>query len=814
MTKGKKIFIGLFITGIVVIFAGGYILYTMLTASLPLYEGELKSSQIQESVTIYRDSLGIPYVEASTMVDGAFALGFLHAQERLFQMDFARRAGMGRLSEVMGEKTLEFDKMFLSLGIARTAQQILLDTDKELLKVLEAYANGVNYYINLPSTYLPAEFDILNYEPYEWTPLHTLIIVRMMAWELNVGLYIDMAMNDISEQKGNRMVKELLPFLPKDVPGGNGNSTPVTMDMKEYSFFETAKGFKEFSGNIGTQIGSNNWVVSGNKSVSGKPIIANDPHLTFQSPAKWYVAILRAGGWNASGFTLPGVPGIVIGKNESISWVVTNVMADETDFYEETIDSTGKQYFLDGEWKPMENVTDTINIKHREPFILTTYYTHRGPIVSDHHLYSKIIDQPLKRKKLSMRWKGNDISHELKAYIGINKASNWQEFNQALSDFKVPGQNFVYADTSGNIGYVCGASIPERNNIPGVSFYDGSESTYDWGRYIPFSDVPKKYNPKENYIATANTNPDPDFDNYITFFYAPESRKERIDELLTSKEKHSVLDFMRYQTDITSPYAKEIVRHIISAFKNVKITDENLQTALDLLKIWDYDLDAYRQAPAIYSVFVKLLIQEIMHDELGESLFNEYCFISHIPYRALLKYLKDGSPLFDDVNTPEIETKNDIVRITLSKTLSFLESKLGSDPKFWQWGALHKLTFHHYFSGENSIVDYFYNVGTYGIGGDGTTLFNTEYHLGNKSYKGNVVPYEAILGPSMRFIYDLATPDEFYMILTTGQSANIFSDHYEDMVTDWVSGKYVKIKTNPKSYRNEENMVLYILKAN
>lgn len=818
MRTWLKVTIGIILSLIIIFVVGGYIFYKFLLESLPVYEGELKAPSLKSEVKIYFDSLAVPYIFAEDDEDVSFALGYLHARERMFSMDMIRRAGEGKLSEIFGTETIPFDRMFRTIGLNHTAKMIKDRMNPEGLKLLEAYSRGVNFYLEEKKNKYPVEFDVLGYQPEEWKPEHSIIVIRMMAWELNLGWWTDLSFTELVQKLGEEKVKEILPNYPENAP------TIIPADIKRFSqinsnFIETDKAFRKFIGMTGTHLGSNNWVVNSQLSASGKPIIANDPHLAYRAPGIWYAAVIKSPHCNAAGVTLPGVPGIVIGKNENISWTLTNIMTDETDFYIETLDSSRTKYLLDGNWKDLIIIEDTIKTRDgiKEPIEIK--YTHRGPIISNIHPYNLVYNSDESTyPPISMRWLGNEFSDEMDAFLKINKAKNWNEFKSAVEKFNIPGQNFVYADKEGNTGYVFGGALPIRPNNATTFVFDGSSSKNDWKGFVPRNELPYLFNPSADFIATANNKVIKDFKYHITNLWEPSSRIERITELLQSKQKHSAEDYMKYQSDVNSPYAKQIVPYILSAFKNVEIKDENLKESLKLLREWssfDYEMNKYLQTPAIFLTFFDKLMKNIYMDEMEEDLFNQYVFLANVPYRNILELLeKPNSSWFDNVKTTSIESRDDIIRQSLTDALDELERKSGKDVKDWQWGKLHTVTFKHAFAGVSWIIDEVVNIGPFEISGDGTTIFNTEYAFSESIEEYPLFrhdPFDCELGPSMRFIYDFAKPDEFYLILTTGQSGNIFSDHYKDQTELFLSGKYMRIRTDETSITNQENSILRLL---
>lgn len=796
MKKSTKITIGILSTIIVLIVGFFLISYFLLKSYVPDYDGEVETSHINNNITIYRDSLGVPFIVTEEETDAAFALGYLHAQERMFQMDLARRAGEGRLSEVLGTKTIPYDKMFKVLRLKETVEDVYPKIASEGREILKAYSDGVNFYLDENDGKYSVEFDVLGYQPEKWKPEHSLLIAKLMAFELNLSWWSDIAISHLLQKFDANKVKDIIPDYPENapliIPPGLHSAPQVSLDL-----IKTDRDFRKFMGFVGTHIGSNNWVVNSKKSISGKPLIANDPHLAFQAPGKWYLAGIRSRDWNVDGFTLPGLPAIVIGKNQNISWVLTNVMADDADFYVETFDSTGTKYLLDGNWKNLKIETDTIVVKDSANVIFQKKSTHRGPVVQDAHPYNVLYLNEYQKANLSMRWTAYEFSDELKGILLINKAKNWDEFLSGVKEFTVPGQNFVYGDIDDNIGYVCAARLPIRSNVSPTLIYNGTTSESDWKGFVPFDEMPKLYNPPQNFIASANNKTIRNYKYHISNIWEPSSRIERIDEFLTSKEKFSEKDYKKLQNDFISPYAKKITPFILNAFNKAKVEDKNLKTALELLEKWNFEMDVRSQTPTIFNVFLVKFLQNIFMNEMGKELFNEYIFLANIPYRVMVELLEKGySSWFDDINTEEVETRDVIIRKSLVDALDFLEDEFGSNLATWQWGELHQVRFKHFFSDVNSVIDKVVNIGPFPIGGDGTTVFNTEYSFRK--------PYENNLGPSMRFIYDFSKPDEFLYILPTGQSGHILSEHYNDMTEKWLTGGYIKIKTDINSIQNSE----------
>ncbi len=786
---------------------GYYLLKGILQKSLPEYGININSPYVMNNTAVYFDSLGIPYISARSEEDAAFALGYLHARDRLFQMELVRRAGMGRLSEVFGEETIEFDKLFRSVGIERTAKKILNNASEETKNSLINYANGVNQYLADHKHNLPLEFDFLGYIPDDWEPLHSIITIRMMAWELNIAFWQDIVLTRAAERAGADKAAGLIPGTVTTSLAGvqlNGNENLYT------GFLQQLQRYKEFMGSSGTQHGSNNWVISGSRSAGGAAMLANDPHLTLQMPGRWYLAIIRGGGWNVSGVTLPGVPAVVIGNNSYISWGLTNVMADDADFYALKVTKDRKAYVVDNDTIPFNTIYENIPIKGLEPYEYKILESIFGPVISAVHPHNMDKVRGIYGTEIAMRWTGAEVSDEFFAFFKINRAKDFSEFSSAVSAFKVPGQNFVYADYKGNIGYLCGAGIPVRGSGDPRLVLDGTTKATAWKGFIPFQDLPKQYNPQQGFIATANNKP-AESNFYISSLWESSSRIERITGLLKFKEKHRTEDVFNYQQDRISPYASRMTPLILGAFKDLTITDANLKEALTLFKKWEFDFDELSQTPGIYSVFLYTFFRNTLLDELGEELLNDYARISNLPLRVMDNLvLNNNAPLFDDISTTTVETRDDIIRKSLDDALHYLESTYGTNIAGWQWGNLHKVRLKHFFSGRNGLLDSFIDDGPYSIGGDGTTLNLSEYPFYTHNEFGPVDKFYTTVGPSMRYVFDFATPGMFYYTSTGGQSGNIMSGDYKNLTRGWLKGEYIQVKTDEQSFRKNEKQIRFL----
>ena len=821
MNRKLKIFIGFLIVFSIILAFSFILANRLIKKSFPQLEGEISIDGIKSEIKIYRDEFGIPYIEASSEDDLFFALGFVHAQDRLFQMDISRRAGMGKLSEVFGSKVIEFDLMFRTAGFDELAKKLYNNSSPLSKKICSSYTNGINAYLEKYSGDFSIEFDLLNYQPEKWEPYQVYLIARLIAWELNLGWWVDVVYAQIQNKLTPEKLMQFVPDYPSDgptiIPSSQLN---ISKELKEnlnfentsrkltdssiellQNFLKTNFELRKLLGLNFSYSGSNSWVISSKLSSSGKPILANDPHLMYSLPSKWYIVSLNSPTLKVSGVTIPGSPSIVIGKNENIAWGLTNLMLDDCDLYYEKLDSTGTKYLFNQEWKNLDIKKDTIRIKDSSDLIIEIKSNHRGPLIERANKF--LLESDLSHA-FSMKWTGYEISDELLAFYKINKAKDYTEFKDALKHFNCPAQNFLCADSKGNIFYKAAGKIPVRNYTNYLFPLDGTSNSNDWYSYLSFESLPELLNPSQGYIATNNNPPTHQFIYLVGNLWEPSSRAERINQLLREKKEFSVDDFIKFQNDVVSPFAKKIRMHILKAFENVEIKNKNLNEVIKLFKNWDGKLTKYNPLAAVYGVFLTKLMKNTFEDELGEQLYKQFLFVDNVPLRVIYKLLNeniaDSISIFDNITTKEIETKNEIIRRSLAEAIKELELKFGKNINEWQWGKIHTVKFHHLFSKQNQLIDHFIDIGPYPVGGDQTTLMNT-------SFKFNE-PYENYLGPSMRQIVDLSTIDSSFIIITSGQSGHIGHKNYKDQALMWLNGEYINFSTDSLTYRKFRSLKL------
>lgn len=763
---------------------------------LPDYEATIELDGLQSQVDIHWDEFAVPHIYAGNEADLYYTMGYVHAQDRLWQMTLSQIAAEGRFAEFFGEELVPFDKYQRTLGFWKMAQklerEVLSDQERA---VLQSYSDGINAFIEENSNRLPVQFALTGIEPIKWEPTRTLAIIRMMGWELNMSWWSEVTYNYLKATLPEEKFEELRL--------GWGDGAPTTLNDDESINLTTAALMPMLQQEIdkralleaeGTHVGSNAWVLDGSKTNTGFPMLAGDPHLGLDMPGKWYEMHLNLNGKNLSGVSIAGIPGIVLGQNEEMAWTFTNIMADDTDFFLEKVDSEDRgRYVSDssniGElvFTPFEKVQEIIKVKDGDEQSFEIRYTKHGPVVSDIYPSQDLVDDHV----ISMQWTGYELSNEFRTLYQINWANTFQDFKDALTHFGVPGQNFMYGDKEGNIAMYSTAKLPIRTGDK-ITLRRGWEPDDDWQGFIPIEEMPHIVNPEKGWIANANNKLGTDnYTHYISTFWEPPSRIERITEQLTSKETFTQDDVIELQNDSYSSFAAKNTPVIIDIIRNQTVYDFSL--ALSYLENWDFKYDENSTAASIFDVFFMNLTENTLKDEFGEAAYENFVVHELIPVRTITDFLQDSSFFFDDVNTIETETKEDMVLKSMQEAILFLSDSLGSEPFEWRWEQLHTITFKPPFfslAAEDSaapaalkmIVDNVLSKGPYPVKGHGMSVNNGQY-----SWKK---PFEMVLGPSVRRIVDLSDLSETSSVLPTGQSGNPLSSHFGDQTNMWLDGTY------------------------
>jgi len=771
----KKILVALGIVVLIIVLVAGGGGYLFIRRSFPTVNGTVRVPGLQSEVRVYRDRWGVPHIYADNLHDLFFAQGYVHAQDRLWQMEFNRRIGSGTLSEVLGEATLEDDKFLRTIGLRRAAEKDWEVLDEDTRTVLQAYADGVNVFIESHKDRLPLEFVVLGatqvpgYVPAPWTPIDTLAWGKVMCWDLGGNWRNELKWARFVQQLGEETTRELMPAYPEAGP------FIIPPEAKDYRELGTPDLFPDehlawLLGNDGEGLGSNNWVVDGTMTASGKPLLANDPHLGLQMPSIWYEIGLHAPDFDAVGASFPGAPGVIIGHNERIAWGVTNVGPDVQDLYLEKINPDNPyQVEHKGQWEDVEVVTEEIRVAGQdEPISLEVHITRHGPLIND---VVEDLAQPT-----AFRWTALEGQQLFRAVFLINQADNWQEFRAALRYWDAPSQNFVYADVEGNIGYQMPGNIPIRAQGQGLTPVPGWTGEYEWMGYIPFDELPSVFNPPTHFVVTANNKVVPDdYPYFIAYSWSAPYRAQRIVELLSAANPGSLTtdDMRDVQADVYSISAEKLMPYLVALEPEGWLQERVMR---DLLKPWDYYLTPDSAAVSVFEVFYWKLVEHTFQDELGE-LYPTYLEMGN-NHRLVLAHLVEeaNNHWWDDVSTGVRETRDDIYRAAFADALDYLGRHYGDLHTLWRWDKMHTALFDHPL-GAVKPLDRIFNVGGVPVGGDNFTV-----NPGSFKYED---PFSVNHGPSYRQIVDLSDWNNSRSMHTTGQSGQPFHKHFSDMIESW-----------------------------
>ncbi|WP_308289426.1 MULTISPECIES: penicillin acylase family protein [unclassified Mumia] len=815
--------------------------------------GSVQIPGLSAEVEVLRDDRGIPQVYADTAEDLFLAQGYVHAQDRFFEMDFRRHVTAGRLAELFGESALETDKVVRTMGWRRVAEQELAKVSPSTRRYLEAYARGVNAYVgDREPAALGLEYSVLaltgpDYEPEPWTPVDSLAWLKAMAWDLrsNMGDEIDRVLS--TEKLTRSQVDTLYPGFPfrrhdpivtrgtvdgdafdqsagrrRNADTDRAEAAPDSADavaaVDESSSVSPAldaDGLKDLVGSMrgvsqvaaglptllgfGEGTGSNAWAVSGERSATGQPILANDPHLAPSMPGIWHQMGLHCRvvdddcPFDVAGFTFSGMPGVVIGHNADIAWGFTTMYADVTDLYVERIE--GDRYLYDGTWRPLIRRTETFEVAGQdEPETITVRETRHGPVLSD---VDETLEDVAEREGggtefgVSLQWTALTPGRTMDAVFGIGKASDWAGFRKAARHFAVPSQNLVYADRSGNIGYQAPGSIPIRARGDGRWPVPGWDRTYRWKGFIPYAELPSVLNPAEGYVVSANQQViGRQYPYLIGTGQAAGYRSQRIIDLLSSTSKLDVDDMSRIQNDTYNSQANTLMPYLLE----VDLGSGYYADGQDLLRDWDMKQDRDSGAAAYFASVWRNLLARTFHDDLPQDVWPAGGERWFEVVRRLLN-APDSSWWDDRTTKRERETRDDVLRTAMRDARDEMTRLQSLDPTRWTWGRVHTLTLENQTLGTSGIalVERLFNRGPYAVAGGSGLVDATAWDAA----KG----YEVTAVPSMRMVVDLDDLDRSRWINLTGVSGHAFHGNYVDQTSLWADGKTLAWPFSPEKVK-------------
>ncbi|MGA9746949.1 MAG: penicillin acylase family protein [Nocardioides sp.] len=797
----------------------------VVRSSFPQTEGEISVPGLEGDVEVLRDAAGVPQVYAGSSHDLFYAQGFVQAQDRFYEMDVRRHITAGRLSEMLGEDALETDKFIRTMGWRRVAEEELSLLEPATLGYLEAFSDGVNAYVESHSpSEMSLEYSVLalnglDYVPEEWSPADSVAWLKAMAWDLRGNMEDEISRAILAGRHSESDIAELYPPYPADrhrpivdqgavvdgvyeadaTQGGTRKpARPAYNPQMVAALADLKTGLARLPAMLGRGegLGSNAWVVDGEHSTTGQPILANDPHLGVSVPGIWYQMGLHCTDiseecpFDVTGFTFAGLPGVVIGHNQDVAWGFTNLGPDVVDLYLEKVE--GQRYEYDGELRDLELRDESIEVLGRdEPFTFTVRSTSHGPLLSDVSAELSTVganspvdtDAPERGNgyAVAMSWTALVPGNTADAIFGLNAASDWDDFRAAASDFASPSQNMVYADTEGHIGYQAPGLIPIRKSgNEGHYPAEGWLPSDDWtGKFVPFDALPSVLDPDDGYVATANQAvADEDYPYYLGDSWAYGYRSQRIVELLERKEKLSVADMESIQLDERNGFAPTMVPYLLQVF----MPSEYLGAGQRLLQGWDYDQSADSAAAAYYNAVWKQILDLTFHDDMREAVWPNG---GGRWFEVMRRLLADpDSHWWDKVDTETvIEDRDDILAEAMALARDDLVRRQSRRAVDWTWGHHHRLNLENQTLGQSDIglVQWLFNRGGYEVGGGGEIVNANAWDAASDTY-------EVTASPSMRMVVSIADLDDSRWVNLTGTSGHAFHDNYVDQTELWAEG--------------------------
>jgi penicillin amidase len=733
-------------------------------ASLPQTNGTLALPGLEQPVRVIRDAHGVPTIVAGSRHDAYMALGYVQAQDRLFQMDMQRRAGAGRLSEAVGVAAVDIDRLMRTLGLYRHAAASLNAASDEFRAVLEAYSAGVNAFLHSGKT-LPIEFTLLGYRPEAWSPADSLVIGKTLALQLagNYRQELRRARLALPPASGPALsstdLEDLFPEYPKDAPVTLSNLATMMQGLPMDALLDVLP--EDHS----PQRASNNWVVNGEHSVTGKPLLANDPHLDFAAPLVWYLVRLIAPDLDTTGATTPGAPVVILGHNDRIAWGATTTSADVEDiFVEQLVPGDPKRYATPQGSAAFEVRQERVSIKGQAPQTLNVRETRHGPVISD-----LAANQPLAPADSVLALQAtflNDDDRSVEAIWRLGLAKDWSDWQNALRLFTAPAQNMVYADRDGNIGFMVPGRIPIRKAGDGRMPVSGASGENDWSGFIPFDSLPQTFNPPAGHIASANNKIVPDDYPYlITMDWDAPYRIERIEAALAATPKQSIDSSMRLQADIISLAAKELLPLMLTGEPH----GARAGAAVHLLRQWDTSMDAERPEPLIFSAWLRALNRRLFQPRLGAVYGRTWSASA----RVTQSVLRNRPAWCGNTGC------QDLIAAALDEALDDLTTRYGENMARWRWGEAHRAALDHALFSHFPILRTIFDRDPPASGAADTV------NAGGYDANNDAAPFADLHGPGLRVVYDLSDLDNSMFQLALGQSGHGLSPHYDDLQTLW-----------------------------
>lgn len=823
----------LFIVGIILLMSAIIFSWKLATRSQVLPGSTEDAQDLGDTTQIYRNNFGIPHIVARSEADAFYALGYAHAQDRLWQMDLFRRIGRGQLAEIFDSTMIVPDKFFRVLGIGRMADNQSRNLSKQSLNALEAYSRGVNCFINNQKNNYPFEFGALGYQPAPWKPADCLVIGKLMSFDMSMSFWTDIAIGEIADTLGVDKALQFIPSYPASSPAvvesgatqqeqTHDSAKSISHLQRHYSpeyrqalssIAATMNEVREKVGLKGMSSGSNCWVMrksQASSSTGGRGVIlANDPHLSLGLPPRWYQVHLTCPQFNAIGNSIPGVPGIISGRNDQISWGITNVMLDDFDYFFEKTDPSNSAYYYNSEGARVKfkYLRDTIKVHKHPLYVFDIRQTARSGIISDVHpsrAASAIIPYPSSSPSLpgkyvlSFSWAAREHSDEVAAVLRLMKAKNWSDFIDGVNMWNTPPLNFCYADVRGNMGIAPAGGVPIRGegnpNFP----HPGWDARFAWQGVRKSDALPRLYNPTRGFVFSANNLTTRNAGFHISSLWEPPSRAERIEESLKEYADYSARDAQFMQLDVLSPNARYVLKHTMGILQRDTTWFTSYEnTALQKLAAWDYVLSAQDAAPAIYTAFHERLMYNVFTYKISPQLYKKYAFVGSLPIRKLNEIIADSSCAWFSADAAQGRAIfENILRQSFKDGVRILFDRYGYDPNNFHYGDLHPLILKHPFHAQEAMRPVVTKE-LRNIGGDATTLNNALWRIHD--------PFAVTVGVSMRFVADMQD-SVVYSVVPGGVSGQPLDAHYADQLQLWSNGGYIPLNTHRKP---DETFILF-----
>jgi len=791
----KKIGWSLLIIIGVIVLAAGIFTYSLY----PDYDGNQKLSGLSKEANVYFDTFGIPHIYAQNELDAMRALGYVHAQDRLWQMELLRRVGKGGLSEVFGADLVATDKMFLSLGIDEATERTVsnLDVNKPMVLMADAYLDGINQFIEEGPT--PIEFYLtgLDKTPFDIKDIYN--SVGYMAFSFAMAHRTDPLLTNIKNQLGNEYLKDLAidvntnTELIRNTSMTAADSIATTITAMAIKALEKLP-LPQFEG-------SNSWVIAPDKTKNGKVIFANDPHIGFAQPSVWYEAHVVTPTYEKYGYHLAGVPFPLLAHDRNLAYGMTMFENDDIDFYYEKINpDDDSKYSTKNGWGSLETVSKTIKVKDGEDVVFNSKKTHHGPIVNE------VFDAITEKRPIAMSWVYTQVENQvMDAIYDLSHATDLAQFETGLPKIHAPGLNIMYGDNEGNVGWFATAKLYKMPDSVQTKFIlDGASGDNDRLAFYDFSQNPQAVNPAWNYVYSANNQPDSIAGRYYPGYYLPENRAKRITQLLDDKDDWDLNSASEMITDVTSAVNPLIVINLINAL-DIKQLDKAKVAVLDKLRNWDANYDLENTEGIVYHRWIYFVLKNAMHDELGAEQFSQV-ISTHFLKRAIAPLIaNDSSIWWDDVKTGENkETRSDIIQKSFLSAFESIVADFGEDSAQWTWDKVHTLEHGHPMGQVESLRAYF-NVGPFPVNGSREVINNLGFGYSEDGF------YKVGSGPSTRRVIDFSDVENSLSILPTGQSGNPFSPHYKDQAEMFVNCEFRKMMMNKEEIESTSKSLLIFI---